>query len=202
VHVEQGVRRDAAKAASKAKAAAKKQKSSTATRRRGRPKGRKNKNKAEGTLTPELGRITRMITALLQRMAAYISLTYLVLDGHVGTHNALPMARQCHMHLISTLRSDSALYLPYTGPYAGRGPHRTSGDKVDDDNLPVQYLKETTVEKHVTTALYQRQLLHKEFVQPLPVVLIVKTNLQTQARAHVVLLRSALGLASDKLVDY
>ena len=125
VHVEQVVRSDAEKAASKAKAAAKKQKSSTDTRRRGRPKGSKNKNKAEVTLTPELGRITSMITALLQRIAAYISLTSLVLDGHFGNHNALHMARQCHMHLISKLRSDSALYLPYTGLYAGRGPHRT-----------------------------------------------------------------------------
>jgi hypothetical protein len=34
------------------------------------------------------------------------------------------------------------------------------------------------------------------------VVLIVKTNLQTQARAHVVLFSSDLGLAYDKLVDY
>jgi len=58
------------------------------------------------------------------------------------------------------------------------------------------------VEKHIKTALYQRQLLHKEFVQPLPVVLIVKTNLHTQARAPVVLLSSDLGLAYDKLVDY
>jgi putative transposase len=202
VHVEQVVRSDAEKAASKAKAAAKKQKSSTDTRRRGRPKGSKNKNKAEVTLTPELGRITSMITALLQRIAAYISLTYLVLDGHFGNHNALHMARQCNMHLISKLRSDSALYLPYTGLYAGRGPHRTYGDKVDYDNLPVQYLKETRVKKHIKTALYQIQLLHKEFVQPLNVVLIVKTNLQTQARAHVVLFSSDLDLAYDKLVDY
>ena len=200
-HVEQGVRRDAEKAASKAKAAAKKQTSSTDTRRRGRPQGRKNKNKAEVTLPPELGRITRMITALLQRIAAYLSLTSLVLDGHFGHHNALHMARQGHMPLLSTLRSDSALYLPYTGLYAGRGPHRTDGDKVDDDNLPVPYLKETTVEKHVKTALYQRPLLHKAFVQPLHVGLIVKTNLQTQARAHVVLFRRDLGLAYDKLVD-
>lgn len=202
LHVEQVVRSDTEKAASKAKAAAKTQKSSTDTRRRGRPKGSKNKNKAEVTLTPELGRIKSMITALLQRMTAPISLTYLVLDGHFGNHNALHMAQQCHLHLISKLRSDSALYWPYTGLYAGRGPHRTYGDKVDYDNLPVQYLKETTVAKHIKTSLYQLQLLHKEFVQPLNVVLIVKTNLQTQARAHVILFSSDLDLAYDKLVDY
>jgi putative transposase len=56
LHVEQVVRSEVEKAASKAKAAAKQQKPAT-DQRRGRPKGSKNKNKAEVTLTPELGRI-------------------------------------------------------------------------------------------------------------------------------------------------
>jgi putative transposase len=115
LYVEQVVRSDAEKAASQAKAAAKQQQPATDKRRRGRPQGSKNNNKAEATLTPELGRITSMITALRQRIDADISLTYLVLDGHVGNHNAVHMARLCHVHLISKLRSDSALYLPYTG---------------------------------------------------------------------------------------
>ena len=115
LYVEQVVRSDAEKAASQAKAAAKQQQPATAQRRRGRPQGSKNKNKAEATLPPELGRINSMITALRQRIDAYISLTYLVLDGHFGNPHALHMARPCHVHLISKLRSDSALYLPYTG---------------------------------------------------------------------------------------
>lgn len=78
LYVEQVVRSDAEKAASQAKAAAKQQKPATDKRRRGRPRGSKNKNKAEAPLTPELGRIKRMITALRQRIDAYISLTYLV----------------------------------------------------------------------------------------------------------------------------
>jgi putative transposase len=66
----------------------------------------------------------------------------------------------------------------------------------------VHYLKETTVEGHIATRLYQMQLLHKEFAQPLNVVLIIKTNLRTQARAHVVLFSSDLALAYAPLVDY
>jgi putative transposase len=46
------------------------------------------------------------------------------------------------------------------------------------------------------------QLRHKEFTQPLNVVISAKTNLRTQARAHVVLLSSALALAYAPLVDY
>ena len=67
---------------------------------------------------------------------------------------------------------------------------------------PWQYLKETTVEGHIQTCVYQAQLLHKEFTQPLNVVIIAKTNLRTQARAHVVLFSSDLDLAYAPLVDY
>src|SRR6266849_2066997 len=192
MRVEQVVRSDAEKAASKAKAAAKKPKAPHAKRRPGRPKGSTNTNKAPLTLTPELVRIQTMLTALLQLITTVLSVTYLVLDGHFGNHNALHMARQCALHLISKLRCDAALYFPYTGPYAGRGPRRKYGRKVDYDNIPAPYLKETTVEGHIQTRLYQTQLLHKEFAQPLNVVILAKTNLRTQARAHVILFSSDL----------
>jgi hypothetical protein len=190
IRVEQGVRSDADKAASKAKADAKQQAPSTAKRRPGRPKGSKNTPKAAVTLTPEFVRITGMLGAFLTLIAGVVSLPYVVLDGHFGNHNALQMARQNTLHLISKLRYDAALYFPYVGPYAGRGPHRTYGSKVDDDNLPGQDLKETTVEGHIQTRLSQVQLLHKEFAHPLHVVILAKTNLRTQARAHVLLFSS------------
>ena len=200
--VEQVVRSDAEKAASKAKADAKKQASSPPKRRPGRPKGSKNTAKSAVTLTPELSRITGMLGALLHMLAGAVSLTYVVLDGHFGNHNALAMAQQNNLHLISKLRCDAALSFPYAGPYAGRGPHRKYGDRVDDDDLPAQYLKKTTVEGHIKTWTYQMQLLHKEFTQPLHVVIIAKTNLRTQARAHVILFSSDLALAYAPLVDY
>src|SRR5215470_11057842 len=66
MRIEQVVRSDAEKAASKAKAAAKQSTGAQATRRPGRPKGSKNTPKAIATLTPELVRITGMLTVLLQ----------------------------------------------------------------------------------------------------------------------------------------
>jgi hypothetical protein len=202
IRVEQVVRSDAEKAASKAKGAATKPKALGTQRRPGRPKGSKNKPKTDGPFTPELVRITGWLDALLRLIAGVISLTYLVLDGHFGNHNALQMARQKNLHLISKLRCDAALYFPYAGPYAGCGPRRKYGDKVDYDHLPIPYLKETTVEGHMQTCVYQMQLLHKEFAQPLNVVIIAKTNLRTQARAHVILFSSDLALAYTLLVDY
>ena len=202
MRVEQVVRSDAEKAASKAKAVAKKAKAPPVKRRPGRPKGSTNTNKTTRALTPELVRIQAMVEALLRLITTVLSMTYLVLDGHFGTPNALHMARQCNLHLLSKLRGDAALYFPYTGPYAGRGPRRKYGRKVDYDNIPETYLKRTTVDAHIETRLYQAQLLHKEFAQLLNVVIIAKTNLRTQARAHVILFSSDLELAYALLVDY
>jgi hypothetical protein len=202
LRVEQVVRSAAEKAASKAKAAAKKPQGLGAKRRPGRPQGSTNHPKAPVPFTPELVRSKAMLTALLHLITTVLSVTSLVLDGHFGHHTALDMARQCALHLIATLRCDAALSCPYTGPYAGRGPHRQYGCKVDYDTIPVPYLKETTVERHMETRLYQMPLLHKEFAQPFNVVLIAQTTLHTQARAHVILFSSDLALAYAPLVDY
>src|SRR5438128_1579286 len=100
-------------------------------RKPGRPKGSSTKAKASCELSPELTRIQSQIRALLERIGGLLPLTYLVLDGHFGNAATLEMARACKLHLISKLRSDSALYLPDQGPYAGRGPHRIYGDKLN-----------------------------------------------------------------------
>lgn len=44
--------------------------------------------------------------------------------------------------------------------------------------------------------------MHKEFSQPLNVVILVKTNLITQARTHVILFSSDLNLSYEKLINY
>jgi IS4 transposase len=85
-------------------------------RGRGRPKGSKNKNKQEVIFTSELLRIQKMINELFKLIANFIPLTYLVVDGHFGNNNALQMARQVKLHIISKLRHDSALYIPYQHP--------------------------------------------------------------------------------------
>jgi IS4 transposase len=168
----------------------------------GRPRGSKSKNKADVTLTPELQQIQMMIQALLHKLVGWLSVTYMTLDGHFGNNNALQMVRQCNLHLISKLRSDSARSFPYAGPQATRGARRKYGDRVDYRHIPPEYLKQAPVADRIETRTYQATLLHPEFAQPLNVVIIVKRNLQTQAWAHVILLSSDLTLAWDKLVAY
>jgi putative transposase len=199
--VEPVVRSAAENAASTTKAAARKQQPAIATRRPGRPKGRKNTTQADVSLTPELWHSRAMLDAFLKLVAGYIPVTYWVLDGHFGNHHALHIARQGNLPLISKRRCAAALSFPYRGPYAGRGPHRQYGHQVDDDNIPGQDLKETTVEGHIQTRLYQAQLLHKELAPPLHVVMIATTHLPTQARAHVILFSRDLERAYAPLVD-
>ncbi len=73
---------------------------------------------------------------------------------------------------------------------------------MDYRHLPDKYLKETTVEGHIQTRLYQAQVLHQEFAQPLNVVSLVKTNLHTQAWAQVSLFSSALDLPYNQIVEF
>jgi putative transposase len=144
-----------------------------------------------------LGQINSLITAVRQRVAAAISVTSVVLDGHVGNHQAVHMARPCHVPRLSKRRSDSAWSLPYTGLSAGRGPHRLDGSKRDDRSLPEQDLTATTVDGHLQTRIDQIQRLHKEFSHALHVVIIVKMHRQTQAGAHALLFSSDLHLPDD-----
>jgi hypothetical protein len=136
IRVEQVVRSDAEKAISKAKAAAQKPQAPCAPRRPGRPKGSKNTAKTDRTFTPEFWRLPGWLDALLTLSVGVVSLPFLVLDGHLGNHNALQRARQSHLPLIAKRRCDAARSFPYTGPSAGRGPRRTYGAKVDDAHLP------------------------------------------------------------------
>jgi hypothetical protein len=197
IAVEQVVRSAEEKASVQAKAATK-----PAKRKPGRPKGSTSKAKTSLERSPELTRIQHQICALLKRIGGVLPLTYLVLDGHFGNAAALQMALECKLQLISKLRSDSALYLPYTGPYAGRGPRRIYGDKLNPRAIPERFLCQTTLDKDIETRIYQLHARHKTVPQLLNIVVIVKTNLKTQAQAHVLLVSSDLALPADTLMDY
>jgi hypothetical protein len=170
--------------------------------KRGRPKGSKNKNRRDVELKPYLLHIQSMLKTLLMLIGVDLSVVYCVMDGAFGNNNALQMVSQCSLHLISKLRSDAALYFPYEGPQKKRGAPKKYGPKLNYFNIPNEYLKETTIVDGIQTNIYHMQMWHKLFPDLLNVVIILKINLKTQARAHVVLFSSDLTLAYDKLIDY
>jgi hypothetical protein len=170
-------------------------------RGRGRPKGSKNYVKAAPTLTPELNLLGNLLRATLNRIAP-LPVKHLVLDGFFGTSPAAWVVRDCGLHLISKLRHNAALYLPYTGSKPPRGPTPRYGDKLDYRHLPADACVQTVTEGQVVTHTYQLTVLHKEFADPLNLVVVVKTNLRTQKCAHVLLFSTDLSLSAEQIVDF
>ena len=84
------------------------------------------------------------------------------------------------------------LYIPYQNPDPNHRSRRKYGDKLDWSNISDEYLRQSIIEENIQTDTYQASLLHKEFAQPLNVVILVKTNLKTNARSHVILFSSTV----------
>lgn len=204
LQVTQVVKSAEEKAASQAKAEAKKvAKTSGEKRKRGRPKGSQNKVKQEVVLNPELLRIQTALKSLLETIGAILALKYVVLDGHFGNYPSAFMVRETNLHLISKMRSDAALYEAFEGQYAGKGPRPKYGQKLDVRHLnDEKYLTATSTEKNILTKIYQGTFYNKEFAFALNVVVILKTNLLTNAQAHVVLFSTDLELDYEKIIKY
>lgn len=202
LQVTQTVKSVEEKAASKAKAAAKKVRPAGERKKPGRPKGSQNQDKQAGVLNPELMRIQTALRTLLATVGTTLRLNYVVMDGHFGNYPSALMVRQTNRHLISKLRSDAALYPAFAGEYCGHGPRPKYGPKLDVRNLKAPDLKTTSIEDHVRTDIYQGQFYNKEFAFPLNVVVILKTNLETHAQAHVILFSTDLEQAHDQIIKF
>ena len=168
----------------------------------GRPKGSKNKKSEKPTLSPELLRMQPVLAAFLVVLKGVLAVQYLVLDGHFGNYPSAWMVLQTGLQFVSKLRSDAALYEPFTGTYCGRGARPKYGCKVDVRQMKKKYLKSDKKEDGVRTQIYQANLLNKGFTFSINVVAILKTNLSTHKQAHIILFSTDLKLSYEKLVDY
>jgi len=168
----------------------------------GRPKGSPNKKNENPILSPELLRIEPVLQAFLAVLKGVLAVQYLVMDGHFGNYPSAWMVLQTGLHFVSKLRSDAALYEPFTGKYCGRGARPKYGDKVDVRKMKKKYLQSDQKEDGIHTQIYQALLLNKGFAFSINVVVILKTNLATHKQAHIILFSTDLKLAYEKLVDY
>jgi putative transposase len=168
----------------------------------GRPKGSKHKKAEKPTLSAELLRIEPVLQAFLVILKGVLAVHYLVMDGHFGNYPSAWMVLQTGLHLVSKLRSDAALYEPFTGKYCGHGAHPKYGDKVDVRKMKKKYLKSDKKEDGIRTQIYQAILLNKGFAFSINVVVILKTNLSTHKQAHILLFSTDLKLPYEKLFDY
>jgi putative transposase len=169
---------------------------------RGRPKGSKNRHRREVEISPSLGFIQTHIKRLLEQIGDTLKVVSCIFDGELGHNDAMPRVRQGGLHVVAKLRYHSARYFPYAGPYAGRGPRRQDGQKLDDQTMASQHVKATSLDKERETRMYQMSLWHKKFADWLNIVVIVQTPLTTHQTAHVVLLSRDVTLGDDQVIDY
>ena len=168
----------------------------------GRPKGSANKNRKDVELSPFQTQLQGCIRAALKLAGLDLGIVCFVYDGALGNNAGLQAVAQTGLHLISKLRHDSTLYLPYAGGYSGKGRRRKYGEKLTVETLAEAQLKTETVEKDIRTRVYQAQAWHKNFPELLNVVVIVKTHLKTGRCAKVLLFSDDLALSSEAMIGY
>lgn len=196
--------KEQAKKNKQAKQARQKANSKTDTPKKspGRPKGSKNKNKADVVLSPELKRIMEWAKSVLAALAGKVVVRYFVLDGHFGTHPAYQMVRQLDLHLVSKLHYNAALFLLPTASELATRPRLKYGAKLDYHALAQEYRVSCKQAGEYRQEIYQIACRHKDFAEVLNVVILVKTHLETNRRAHVVLFSSDGSLGALTLIDY
>jgi putative transposase len=167
----------------------------------GRPKGSKSYVKSPPQLTPQLLLLQRMIRRVQAHLGG-ITVKHIVLDGKFGNYPATWAVSQTDLHIISKMRHDAALYLPYSGPKPPRGATPRYGDKLNYAQLPTQYLVSSTIEDDYCIQIYQMTVYHKDYPDLLNVVVVVKTHRVTGKRGHVVLFSTDLNLTAAQIVDY
>lgn len=195
-------KRRTSSAKSKKKSASKKKGKNEPKKPVGRPKGSKNKNRRDIELPAYLLNIQGYFKEVLEVVGDKLSIPYCVLDGAFGNNNALQMVRRLNLHIVSKLAKNSALYFPYAGEQKKFGQRRKYGAKLDYQKIPQRYLKESFIQDGVQTDIYQMSMWSKSFPDLLNIVVMVKTKLDTQERAHVVLFSSDLELQYDNLILY
>jgi putative transposase len=168
----------------------------------GRPKGSKTKPRVQPSLSPELLHVQLMLQSFLSQIAGRVQIKYLVLDGHFGNSPCAGLVVRTGLHLISKLRQDAALFEPFSGVYRGSGRHPKYGPRLDLCQPNPKYLQSDSVTNGLRTQIYQAPLLNRAFDTPLNVVILLKTNLATQAHAHAILFTTDLTLAPETVIDY
>lgn len=170
---------------------------------RGRPKGSKNKQniKSEGLLYSSFEKLLSLVVPVLRRIG--LSLGYVLADGAYGNKTCCLICREYGLDLISKLNRNTGLYLPYSGKYSGRGRKKKYGDKIDYHNIDNKYLIETSIKDGFKTCIYQiKGVWTKRMPTLLNVVIIVRTNLETEKSGRVVLFSTDLNLSGLKIIRF
>jgi len=196
----------------KKKEATKKKKGSKKGKKKvGRPKGSKNKThtKQYTGLSLSFESLLSLILPLL--VVVNIIPAYVVADGAYGSKTFLLITRELGQHLISKLRVNTALYLPYAekkGAKKRRGRKPKYGSKIDYDTLTPEsaYYVKTTQEEDKPEVSIQIYQISKVWVKFLPVLINVvifkAVNTKTGKVGRRILFSTDLNLSAELMIQY
>lgn len=168
----------------------------------GRPRGALNKDRMKLDLSSELLRIHELLQSVLKLLRVFVSVRYLALDGHYGHNQAVLLARENCLELISKLRKDAVLFEKYEGAQKSRGARKKKAERLKLDEIPRKYWQREEREKEMVTNYYAGVFLHPSFGMELKVVLIEKRNEKLNKIGHVLLFSSEINLSWEKIVEY
>jgi len=201
--VGQTVRSEAEKAElKKRREARKKTGKKKGAKKRGRPQGVRNKVRGEAEYSGELLRINCLLKQLLQLIRLFAAVRYLVLDGHFGHAQAVLLAQENSLELISKLRCDAALFEKYEGSQKSRGPRKKYGQRLNYEQIPGRFWQKSERNAGLLTNYYQGTFLNRKFKKALNVVIIERINLKAAKVGRVILFSSDLQLSWEKLIAY
>lgn len=169
---------------------------------KGRPAGVRNKDKMKLELSSELMRIRELLKAVLKLLRIFVVVKYLAMDGHYGHNQAVLMARESELELISKLRRDAVLYEKYEGEQKNRGARKKKGERVNLEQIPRKYWCKQERDKEIVTNYYSGIFLSPSFGMQLKVVIIERFNEKTKKIGRVLLMSSDVNLEWEKIVEY
>lgn len=179
---------------------------STPSKSKGRPPGSKNKHnvKNKGLLYESFEALLGLVTPLLLVLCP--NLKYVLADGAYGNKTCCLIVRQFGLELISKLNRNTALYLPYSGVYKGKGRPSKYGDKLDYDRLPAEYLVSDELDGGVRTRIFQvKGVWTKTMPYLINTIIITKTRQSSDSKkptktSRVVLFSTDLELEADNII--
>lgn len=197
------VKKKKGKAKKNSKSKPKSAKDPATKRKAGRPKGSKNKQnvKKKGLLYEGFELLLGLVLPLLRGIG--LGIRYVVGDGAYGNKTCCLIAEQFGLYLISKLNRNTALYLPYQGSYSGKGRPKKYGHKVDYEDIPKQYLVQSTTKEGILTMIYQiKGVWTKHMPCLINVVVIIKINLETKKAGRVLLFSTDLAFEASTIIRF
>lgn len=167
----------------------------------GRPKGSKNakqEKKETGTF-----RLLREILELYVKKTKF-KIKHFVGDGKYANNVCSNICNGLGISLVSKLQHNSALYYEFDKLEGKKRRGRPSkyGKKIEIDKLEDKYLKSIKEIDGEIEKIFQIKCLNKSFDNPLNVIFIINTNIETKKTTYAILFSTDLELSYQKIRTY